>query len=88
MIRPCPFCRGSGKVSVSRGEVEDSRYGKQKAKYYFGVKCNNCHARGSIVTKVIVLTTEKLEDIVEYQRAYDRAIELWNRWGMEGQTKL
>ena len=78
MISPCPFCGGTGKVSVSKSEVTEDRFGKQKASFNFKVSCNSCKARGPIVSRKITIVTERFEDIAEYQRGYNSAVEKWN----------
>lgn len=74
-MKPCPFC-GSTKLKVSKRNsttkfsLETQRV---ETKITLSVNCNKCFARGSIVTAVMPMNNDSLEQLKQ------QAIDEWNK---------
>ena len=80
-IKPCPFC--GGKVHASTREklfICWNGLGNKKIDFAAQVICNKCHARGGIVTEILV-TDISLDSKLELLKK--RAVEAWNRRASE-----
>lgn len=77
-LKPCPFC-GSQKLKVS-GKSKDNRC-NQTVHYTLSVRCNNCHARGSVVSGDIPYhkNTSFSDMQIKHRALEQEAIEAWNR---------
>ena len=55
-LKKCPFCGGNARVSVRQrlfiGWVGE--FGNKKIDYAAQVICNKCHARGGVVTEILI----------------------------------
>lgn len=77
-LKPCPWCNGrAGIVSRQMQFLGQNYYGNKKIRYAANGKCYKCHARGPVVTAVII--TDKRETNSELDALYRRAEDAWNR---------
>lgn len=85
-LKPCPFCRGNGKLSYRQMRFIGQNYrGDKKIKIGAQVICNRCKARGALYSGVVLdpyVRAEKEKDAA-FIWITKEAIEAWNRRAKE-----
>lgn len=75
-IKPCPFC-GSNKTKVD-AQRQNLRY--YSCRYYkYSVRCNICHARGSIVGGYVTMG-DNIKNGIEYTTIEELKLKAVNAW--------
>lgn len=74
-INPCPFC---GKSNTSVGYKRRNLY--YGIRVFCSIRCNSCHAHGSVIGGVISAGREKRDGYyyTTEQELKDKAITSWN----------
>ena len=78
-MKKCPFCGGKSRVSIHEMKYYGQNcFGWKKIKYGAQAICDKCHARGGVVTEIIVNKglPKRLLNFIDLE---ERAENAWNK---------
>ena len=78
ILKPCPFCNGSAKVSFRQMYFYGfNELGWRKIKYGCQIICNKCKARGGLITDVYIVKNG-IFNVKDGENIKTKAVESWN----------
>lgn len=74
----CPFCGGNSRITMHEIRYYGQNYfGYKKIKFGAQAICNKCHARGGVVTAIIITGCNTTK--AELDNLKTRAISAWDK---------